>query len=455
MDLLSQIIADFDKGKFKEQLHSIHYGRVTDKFEENVNAEIVLDQDKKLVVNILRSKIPHDVLYGTDSGENDRNVPLWLSAKTSHGDFFLNIKHFSPDSITSHPDGTISMIAYPDFIEIHSNYSVGGVSEGVQQVNNGNIRGLLSISNLPIKNDEFVRNDENPMFGKKDELDWFFSDSGEVKVGIVEGNEFVNLGVDDSRISSNTLEFCQAVLHTLSFIESKPVHWKRFTINGKNGIEIHRLFTSITTPPPYIYPFAFSYYSPREGLTEFFNKAVDYFQSEHNISDLLYLCWYARDGGAFPLALQLCTGLESIANHIVSSKALSTEIQAEEDKYNTMKVAAIGALNDSELTKEPGFDRLQNVINSSRFHRQKDIILIAAKFLEITISDDEIKSWEAVRHPIAHGRYDIMQLSKLRVVYNMINKFVLAMIGYEGMYTDYSIEYWGRSRLLRNAPDKC
>ena len=103
----------------------------------------------------------------------------------------------------------------------------------------------------------------------------------------------------------------------------------------------------------------------------------------------------------------------------------------------------------NRLSKEEKFK--ENSIMKEEFLKDGESIWRAAKWLKINLTQDEIAAWRELRNPLAHGRFDVDiespteiqgKLNQAACVANIVNKFVLAIIGYEGLYRDYStIQY--------------
>jgi hypothetical protein len=85
----------------------------------------------------------------------------------------------------------------------------------------------------------------------------------------------------------------------------------------------------------------------------------------------------------------------------------------------------------------------------------------AAALLKLPFSEREFEAWENIRHARAHGDFSISvqnhdkfqsEWADRDCVANLINKFVLALIGYSGPYTDYSSPGYPIKQLFGNAP---
>ena len=70
----------------------------------------------------------------------------------------------------------------------------------------------------------------------------------------------------------------------------------------------------------------------------------------------------------------------------------------------------------------------------------------AGDLLGLKLGEDEIEAWKKLRHKPAHGSFDFdfsdnpkvqMAYSQTAKVANIVNKFVLALIKYEGPFRDF------------------
>ena len=92
-------------------------------------------------------------------------------------------------------------------------------------------------------------------------------------------------------------------------------------------------------------------------------------------------------------------------------------------------------------------ERVKSAIKKEEYFKDVESVRKAASWIKINLTEDEITAWRQLRNPLAHGRFDLDygsptdiqdKLNQAARVANIVNKFVLAIIGYEGIYRDYS-----------------
>ena len=122
-------------------------------------------------------------------------------------------------------------------------------------------------------------------------------------------------------------------------------------------------------------------------------------------------------------------------------------LSAQKLAFAKLKERVIQVLkSDEQLSKDAAVKRITAGISSYEFLTSADKIRNAGELLGLRITKQEIADWKNLRNEPAHGDFDFdfgdpleiqLALNRTASVANMINKYVLALIGYKGPFRDY------------------
>jgi hypothetical protein len=177
--------------------------------------------------------------------------------------------------------------------------------------------------------------------------------------------------------------------------------------------------------------------------------AVDFFMTELGdvVSPHLALCWDSADNDYRSRQLVVSICLEGLV------QVASRRTAAPDGGYTTSDRAALDHwLKASQAELSPRFyKRVKSFLAALDHRRPKDILWDWVNRGILATSSEDIDAWEKTRHPAAHGqliqwptdRVVLQQnATRLNRVYNVINRIVLQLMGFQGSYVDYSAEGW-------------
>jgi hypothetical protein len=162
-------------------------------------------------------------------------------------------------------------------------------------------------------------------------------------------------------------------------------------------------------------------------------------QNSSPIKTALHVCRESQKMTFPAKCLPVCSVVEGLADYVLNDA--KEELKTLQSKL----VNSIGAhRNDNNRAY---LERVKSAIKREEFFKDEESVRKAASWIKINLTEDEITAWRQLRNPLAHGRFDVDinspteiqdKLNQAARVANIVNKFVLAIIGYEGVYRDYS-----------------
>jgi hypothetical protein len=184
--------------------------------------------------------------------------------------------------------------------------------------------------------------------------------------------------------------------------------------------------------------------------------------------------FFLSDSGG-PLAQQLGVCWDTVDNHFFTQLAvasicvealvgLSAATPVNHDRgFCSEDRIAISAWLDSHTRRlSTSFvNRVRGFIAALDHRRPVDVLRDWQREGILSVTDDDIRAWESIRHPAAHGRLQLDARSENEVqallnafhrVLNLINRIVLQLVGYEGAYVDYAQPGWPETPFLRTRP---
>ncbi|QDU37130.1 hypothetical protein Mal4_14380 [Maioricimonas rarisocia] len=198
--------------------------------------------------------------------------------------------------------------------------------------------------------------------------------------------------------------------------------------------------------------------------------ATDYFTTPagRDAVDALHLCWDTADADVDVSTLITCTAVEVFATKVLNknNRLLSPSVANNHDEI----VAALHAIKDlrSQDGTLPGFsqDLTERISNVLIRWKEQDAVPVA-RILDYLrknhghlVAASEVKAWERLRNPTAHGQ-SIWQgetidknvaLKRIRRVETMLIKLLLNEMGYCGRYFD-TVDFENRQLAPVNLSD--
>lgn len=178
-----------------------------------------------------------------------------------------------------------------------------------------------------------------------------------------------------------------------------------------------------------------------EAAKKLLKRSMVFFLQQNSslIKTALHVCRESQKMTFPAKCLPVCSAVEGLADYV---------LKEEENEFEKLQNELLNFVDGRRTDKNRAYlERIKSSIKKEEFFKDKESIWRAAKWLKINLTQDEIAAWSDLRNPLAHGRFDVDiespseiqdKLNQAACVANIVNKFVLAIIGYEGVYRDYS-----------------
>ena len=284
----------------------------------------------------------------------------------------------------------------------------------------------------------------NPVFGDNISVAWLSVETDEAIVGLRKDSEFLfhvriiprNTGAIDLKKQA------VAILNALRFCSGIELECLACTHTTADAEDIVLLKPQTRNERKFYPPLPRHEFEAAEKLLQ---RSMAFFlqQNSSQIKTALHVCRESQKMTFPAKCLPVCSVVEGLANYV---------LKEEEKEFEKLQTELLASVNGHRTDKNRAYlERIKNSIMKEEFLKDGESIWRAAKWLKINLTQDEIAAWRELRNPLAHGRFDVDiespteiqgKLNQAACVANIVNKFVLAIIGYEGLYRDYStIQY--------------
>ncbi|HKW29868.1 MAG TPA: hypothetical protein VJT54_11060 [Verrucomicrobiae bacterium] len=289
---------------------------------------------------------------------------------------------------------------------------------------------------------------ENPVFGDNIPGAWLSVETEEAIVGLRKESELFHCRVRSKATGAIDLEKCAvAFLQALRFCSGIELECLAYTHTTANTEDVVLLEPQTRNERKFYPPLPRHEYEAAEKLLQ---RSVVFFLQKNSspIKTALHVCRESQKMTFPAKCLPVCSVVEGLAKYVLK------EVIGGFEKLRNELVGSVDThRNDENRVDLEGriMEQIQSLIKKEEIFKGKESIWRAAKWLKINLTKDEMAAWSDLRNPLAHGRFDVDiespteiqdKLDQAARVANIVNKFVLAMIGYEGTYRDYStIDY--------------
>lgn len=186
-----------------------------------------------------------------------------------------------------------------------------------------------------------------------------------------------------------------------------------------------------------------------ENVEGLLGKAVDFFLTAQGreVAEYLELCWDTTDNDFTTSITVVAITLESLLRMGTKSHPIDDPGYTPEDRHALLSWidARVG------LRTKRFLERVRGFVNNLGHPRPIDVLWSWHRAGVLSITPEDIKAWEKSRNPAAHGalagnrptREELQQrFDRYIRVQNLINRTSLHLIGYRGLYVDYSQPGW-------------
>jgi hypothetical protein len=186
-----------------------------------------------------------------------------------------------------------------------------------------------------------------------------------------------------------------------------------------------------------------------DNLENLLSRATDFFLATRgsSVAQQLALCWDTADNH-FPTRLAVASICLEALLRLASGGGIADDPGfTESDRSALLNWLCSQADNLTDRFRK----RLRGFIAALRHRRSVDTLWDWERRGVLSITPDDIRAWESIRNPAAHGALfaivpstDDLQttLDAFHRVQNLTNRVVLHLFGYQGQYVDYSKPGW-------------
>lgn len=280
----------------------------------------------------------------------------------------------------------------------------------------------------------------NPVFGDIVSGFWFTIETAETVIGLrKDSDSWVHLKVTSKAAGINSMEkYAVAFLNALRFRAGKYLECLAYSHATGKGEEIVLLSHRPESKSKFYEPLPDHELEATEKLLA---RAMDFFLEEKSspVFTALNVCWESRKVTFGARNLLVCSVVEGLADYILTDA---------KEQCGRLRDLAIDLLRKESNARESlYFEKVEKCINGVEFFKDKESIRKAGELLKITITDAELSAWGHLRNRLAHGNFSFdfqsqammqSEIDRANCVANIVNKFILALVGYEGVFCDYS-----------------
>ncbi len=161
---------------------------------------------------------------------------------------------------------------------------------------------------------------------------------------------------------------------------------------------------------------------------------------------MMWLCWNPPETYMQSTGLLAATVLEGMFKRVypdrLKSKVPALELPDPPSKEEIKRVreSLAGSSIGAKL-----LDRVLGFLGKTRETSGADLLHALKRVRPDVVSEQEIKAWKDIRHPSAHGDFSCEPndyMRSMEQVFNVMNKLVFLLVGYQGPFRDYSQIGW-------------
>jgi hypothetical protein len=206
------------------------------------------------------------------------------------------------------------------------------------------------------------------------------------------------------------------------------------------------------------------------GVEGLLGQAIAFFQTTEGkrVADYLFPCWDAADN-AFSTQLLLASisleGLFSFIPHQLGTDKVGDK-ESDGGQNTEADVEALEkwlrTAKDKETITEAFAKRVQGAVRAFMNRRPADVLWDWQRKGLLGVTEEDIDAWKKTRHRAAHGAAvalpeDKRELQEVASRFfreiNMINRVVLQLMGYRGLYVDYGSQGWRETEFPAALPE--
>lgn len=285
---------------------------------------------------------------------------------------------------------------------------------------------------------------KNPVFGDNVSGQWFSVETTEIVIGLrKDSDSWMHLKVNSKTTdASNVEKYATAFLNSLRFLTGTNLECLAYSHITTKEEKIILTSHESKNKRQFYKPLPNHEFEAAEKLLQ---CGMKFFLEEtcRPVLTALHVCWESCKI-TFPAnCLLVCSVIEGLADYILKDA---------ENELKELQSRLLTSIDSHQNDKNCSYlNRIKAVTKKEEFFKDAEKTRAAAAWLEIKITGAELAALSKLRHPLAHGDFSLDvessaeiqdKLNQAACVANIVNKFVLALIRYEGPYRDYStVEY--------------
>jgi hypothetical protein len=285
-----------------------------------------------------------------------------------------------------------------------------------------------------------IQGNVNPVFGDNVSGAWLSVETDEAIVGMRKDSDFLfhvrviprTAGV------SNMEKSAVAFLHALRFCSGIELECLATTHTMADAEDIVFLEPQARNERKFYPPLPRHEYEAAEKLLQ---RSMVFFlqQNSSPIKTALHVCRESQKMTFPAKCLPVCSVVEGLADYVLNHA---------KEELKTLQSELLNSIEAHRNDDNRAYlERVKSAIKREDFFKDEESVRKAGSWIKVNLTEDEITAWRQLRNPLAHGRFDVDfnspteiqdKLNQAARVANIVNKFVLAIIGYQGEYRDYS-----------------
>lgn len=187
---------------------------------------------------------------------------------------------------------------------------------------------------------------------------------------------------------------------------------------------------------------------------EDFKKFVRCVSEAHSKDPVLYkklslpeLAWPPKETYAEIVALLSAAVAEALLSAFYEFLPGTGSVKpVDEEKLKSFETL----LGQEPFSDHPLTPRVIGALKMFRQIRATDVLYAVREASPLLVLEEEVKAWQSLRNPAAHGKFDANSpdfFRKVGLVSNLIHKVIMRAVGYEGQFVDYSTIGWAVNRF--------
>jgi len=171
----------------------------------------------------------------------------------------------------------------------------------------------------------------------------------------------------------------------------------------------------------------------------FLQRAVEFFVREDRVGleDYMEAFWHSPAASLHVSESILGAVIEGLANDILD-RAHPGQAKARSKQFDKLKQAALKVIKENEsIENDPLVESLKQALRTASPTAAAQNIKAAGEAVGLSVTQEDSDAWRSMRNAAAHGAHikkenDAVRGTEFLTCVDLLNRFSLALIGYEG-----------------------